>query len=684
MPALSALPERTLRTLAERAGIASAWTDAFGTPRRVAPDTLRALLAALGIEDDAALADTPALAPLLPVDAARPVLEDLPPTLRRIRRVRVLLEHGGIRDARLVPEGDGSRLDAVLPPGYHTLDFGAAQTVLAAAPARCFGPADALGDPHARAFGVAAQLYGLRAAPDRGLGDFGAAADLARTAADFGAHAVALSPVHALFAAEPEKYSPYSPSHRGFYNVLHATPAALADSADVARCARAAGLTREFEQLRRAPALDWTRVASARLALFEALFQRFDAGTLGAAADFAAFRAAGGSALRVHAEFEALSEYRVRTHGSVARMPATLADANASGARAFAHTHGARIAFHAWLQWLAARSLAAAQAQARSAGMAIGLITDLAVGVDPAGSECWSQPDIMLRGARIGAPPDQLNAVGQNWGLTTFSPFALKPSGYAAFLDVLRACLRHAGGVRIDHVMSLLRLWLIPAGAEATAGAYLRYPSTDLLRLIALESWRHRAIVIGEDLGTVPPECRRQLARAGLLGLDVLPFMRDGDDFLPPERWRARAVAMTSTHDLPPVAGWWRGRDLDWRSRLHLFGASDERSERRERRRQREQLGRRLQPKAARAARAIALPARVDAAIDYVAASPSPLALIPLEDLLGADEAPNLPGTVAEHPNWQRRYPADAADLFARPAVQRRAARLRALRGKTR
>jgi 4-alpha-glucanotransferase len=232
--------------------------------------------------------------------------------------------------------------------------------------------------------------------------------------------------------------------------------------------------------------------------------------------------------------------------------------------------------------------------------------------------------------------------------------------------------------------MSLMRLWLIPAGAEATAGAYLRYPSADLLRLIALESWRHRAIVIGEDLGTVPPECRKQLARAGLLGLDVLPFMRDGEDFLPPARWRSRAAAMTSTHDLPPVAGWWRARDLDWRNRLGLFGAADERSERRERKRQRAQLGRRLHPKAAREDLAVPLALRVDAAIDYVASAPTPLALIPLEDLLGADEAPNLPGTIDVHPNWQRRYPATADGLFARTAVRRRLERLGAKRRKRR
>jgi 4-alpha-glucanotransferase len=320
--------------------------------------------------------------------------------------------------------------------------------------------------------------------------------------------------------------------------------------------------------------------------------------------------------------------------------------------------------------------------------MGIGLIADLAVGVDPAGSECWSRPAAMLIGAGIGAPPDELNALGQDWGLTTFSPQPLVRDGYAPFLDVLRAAMRHGGGVRLDHVMSLMRLWLVPRGAAAVDGAYLRYPFADLVRLVALESWRQRCIVIGEDLGTVPHDCRRRLAEAGVLGLDVLPFMRRGAAFLAPRRWRRDAVAMTSTHDIATVAGWWRARDLDWRRRLHLYGAVGEAAERATRTQARAQLARMLA--ATRGARlsARSAPARVvDAAIEALGSAPSPLALVPVEDLLGASEQPNLPGTTSGHPNWRRRYAGTAARLADKRAVAarlRRLARARRLHGRTR
>jgi 4-alpha-glucanotransferase len=226
-------------------------------------------------------------------------------------------------------------------------------------------------------------------------------------------------------------------------------------------------------------------------------------------------------------------------------------------------------------------------------------------------------------------------------------------------------------------VMALTRLWLVPRGARAVDGAYLRFPFADLLRLVALESWRNRCIVIGEDLGTVPDDCRARLARAGIMGLDVLAFMRAGEKFLAPRRWRPDAIAMTSTHDIAPVAAWWRARDLDWRRKLRLFGEPGEAAEREARARARRELAR-----AFAGVREKPLGARgggeriVDAAIDAVARTPSPLAIVPVEDLIGAVEQPNLPGTIGEHPNWRRRYPADAARLLGAPRVRARLRRL--------
>ncbi|BBI63762.1 hypothetical protein HSBAA_50680 [Vreelandella sulfidaeris] len=204
--------------------------------------------------------------------------------------------------------------------------------------------------------------------------------------------------------------------------------------------------------------------------------------------------------------------------------------------------------------------------------MTIGLITDLAVGADAGGSQTWSRQTDMLEGVSIGAPPDLFNGQGQDWGLAAFSPFGLKRSGFRSFIDMLRSAFAHAGGLRIDHILGLMRLWLVPHGASPTEGGYLSYPLEDMLRLVALESWRHRGIVIGEDLGTVAPGFRQRLAARGILGMQVLWFEQDEEQhYLAAGEWSPDAMATTSTHDLPTVAGWWAGRDIEWRSRLGLL-----------------------------------------------------------------------------------------------------------------
>jgi 4-alpha-glucanotransferase len=328
-------------------------------------------------------------------------------------------------------------------------------------------------------------------------------------------------------------------------------------------------------------------------------------------------------------------------------------------------------------QWLAAKSFAAAQEDARNNGMRIGLISDIAVGMNSGGSHAWSRPHDLLPGLSVGAPADLFNARGQDWGLTAFSPQGLLAAGYEPFIATLRAAMRAAGGVRIDHAMGLARLWLVPRGAPPTQGAYLSYPLDDLLRLIALESYRHRAVVIGEDLGTVEPEFRQRMEEAGIAGMDVLWFQRDGKEFMPPSQWRRDAVAMTSTHDLPTVAGWWSGADIETRAKLDL---ADREGEAKERARDRKMLWSAFR-KGGIAATTEPPPSKpataVDAAITFTAQSPAPLALVSIEDVLGLDKQPNLPGTIDEHPNWRRRLDKPAAELFDSLQVR---ARLKTLR----
>ncbi|MFB0872340.1 MULTISPECIES: 4-alpha-glucanotransferase [unclassified Sphingobium] len=327
--------------------------------------------------------------------------------------------------------------------------------------------------------------------------------------------------------------------------------------------------------------------------------------------------------------------------------------------------------FAAFLQARARAGLNAVQQAARDAGMAIGLIADLAVGVDPAGEEVRDDPGAFLHGLRVGAPPDPLGPQGQDWGLTSYSPDGLKDRGFAPFIAMLRANIPQGGGIRIDHAFGLQRLWVVPEGRPASEGAYLAYPFADLLRLIKLEAWRADAIVIAEDLGTRPPGFSDTLADAAIYGMAVLPFSRDRKgDFLPANAYPASAVAMSGTHDTATIAGWWTGRDLDWNAALDRGGDTPaKRSE------DRAALWRVIGKGAPQPADDDPAPV-VDAALAFLAITPCPLAIVPMEDLLGLVEQPNLPGTVDEHPNWRRRLPAPIDELLARPDVARRIAAL--------
>jgi 4-alpha-glucanotransferase len=337
---------------------------------------------------------------------------------------------------------------------------------------------------------------------------------------------------------------------------------------------------------------------------------------------------------------------------------------------------GGSEAFAAYVEQHGREGLGAVQRAAREAGMAIGLITDLAVGVDPAGSEATASPQFFLQGLRIGAPPDPLGPQGQDWGLTSYSPQALVDSGFAPFVAMLRAGIPQDGGIRIDHAFGLQRLWVIPEGRPAGAGAYLSYPFEDMLRLIKLEAWRKQAVVIAEDLGTRPPGFGEALQAAGIYGMAVLPFARDEQGaFLPADGYPATSVAMSATHDVATVAGWWTGRDLEWNAQLSRGGPSAA-----ERAQDRAALWRVIGDGAAQPADDDPAPV-VDAAIAFLARTPCPLTLIPMEDLTGLGEQPNLPGTVDEHPNWRRRLPAPIGALLAKPEVAARIARLNRERG---
>ncbi len=443
-----------------------------------------------------------------------------------------------------------------------------------------------------------------------------------------------MSPLHAARPVD-HHYSPYSPSDRRFLDPLHAAPVRVLGDVALQSLAQVAGLAERFAVLHRASLIDWPASAEAKWLWLRALHDCCASASGRWHDDLAAFIASHGPSLEQFAAFAA-------------------------------HDYGdGDPQLHLFAQWLAARSWAGLQREARERGMAVGLIADLAVGFDPAGAEAAAWPDEVLRGLVLGAPPDAFNAAGQMWGIGSYSPTGLRRSGYAPFLALLRAVMRDRGGVRIDHILGLLRLWVVPQGAASADGAYLRYPLRDLLNLLALESWRHRAVVIGEDLGVVPPGIRAELSQRGVMGIDVLMFTRDaGGDFLPPARWRDDAVATTTTHDLPTLVGWRAARDLDWRERLGLGSAEELAQERQRRKQDLAQLHEAL--------RMTGLDGDepwLDA-LRFTARAPAPLALLPVEDALALAEQPNLPGTVAVHPNWCRRLPEPPPQLTLQRAMQ--------------
>jgi 4-alpha-glucanotransferase len=703
-----AVLQQRILTLSQAAGLQVDWIDAFGNRQTVRWSALSRILNAMDLPHESAglyesslqrlghQGAVPVLPPLITAEIDRPIAL---PALEWLygQSYKVVLDDGSCLEGTLPDDVSQPPLLAPIARyGYHRMTIGRHVVTLAVAPQRCFSVQDAVHAGYAERgaearWGLALQLYGLRRHGDGGIGDFTSLATLVRAAAKYGASAVTISPVHAMFSDDTWRYSPYGPSSRLFLNAMHIDPAAVLGRPALDLVINEAGpmVSALHSALEQDQLIDWPRAAGHRLDLLRRLFARFqeDADPAQRKA-LAAFRERGGAALEYHARYEALNVW-LRQRDPAIRSdwrtwPEAYRQASGPEVEAFAAEHDAEISFHVFLQWQAACGLEAAQHAAREAGMAIGLISDLAVGAESGGSQAWSHQGEIINGLSIGAPPDLLNTRGQNWGLGAFSPFVMRERGFRGYIEMLRACFEYAGGVRIDHVLGLARIWLMPEGADARDGAYLAYPTQDLLRLIALESWRYRAIVIGEDLGTVPAGFDTQLANAGLLGIRVLWFETFYGGFKAPTQWSANAIAVSTTHDLPTIAGWWCGRDIEWLVKLNLLpeGVAAEQLFA-HRMQQRLELWQALQ-EADCTDGAVDFPdgdtPPVEAIIRFLALTPAPLMILPLEDALGLVDAPNLPGTIGVHPNWRRRMPVDVGHLLDEAGCARRLGLLGRLR----
>lgn len=700
-----------LAGLAAHYGIASEYYDIWGERHVTTELTRRVLLRAMHVpvddEGPSALLDhlqndawIRPLPPVLIVRSGAPIRLDLNLPVRvscSPCRWTLTLEDGDVRRGQFAADtlprlGENNvggiayrRYALELPPldttGYHRFgleypDTNSCLTMpLIIVPAACYQPESIRGE--GRVWGLAVQLYGLRSNRNWGIGDFTDLRGLVNFTADYGGAIVGVNPLHALFGHDAGHVSPYSPSSRAFVNALYLDVEAIPEflECEAAQALVASTEFRARQQCQRAGELvDYAAVAAAKLEVLRLVYRHFRERHLNAGSERAvAFRRyldAGGTALEQLARFEAIQAWMYALDRAIWGWPVwpeKYRDPDSPAVAEFAVAHADAVTFHAWLQWLADDQLAEVGREALRRGLGIGLYLDLAVGASPGGAETWRWQRVFAD-AHAGAPPDDFSLQGQDWGVPAFVPHLLREAAYAPLVELLRANMRHAGALRIDHVMGLVRLFWVPAGGTPGEGTYVAYPLEELLGIIALESQRNRCLVVGEDLGTVPDGLRPRLAECGLLSYRPMLFERDGTGgFKPPGAYPRQSLVCAGTHDLPTLAGMWSGADLSARSALGLFPST----------RQHEALLAERAEDRTRLLAALAheqlLPAgysgdpdrvpRLDhrlvmAIHAYLARTPSQVLMVQPEDVLGVEPQANLPGSRDDqHPNWHRRLP---------------------------
>jgi 4-alpha-glucanotransferase len=585
--------------------------DAMGAWRDTSEPTHRAIVAAMGCPPDA---PPPTWPPVIVVRAGE--------TASVSARGDLVREDGGV----VTVEG---HLPANLPLGYHELRAdGTAPSRIIVVPPRCYLP-DGF-----RIWGWAAQLYATRSRESWGIGDLADLRRLAQWSARLGAGLILLNPLAAAAITLPQQSSPYYPSSRRFRNPLYLkiedVPGAVDAAADLA------SLAATGRALNRERRIDRDRIFTLKLQALERLWRRG-----GGSPEFERFRreCAG---LHDFAVFCVLTEHH---RSGWQRWPVEHRRPDAPAVLAFAEAHADRVAFHEWLQWLIDRQLGAAGAE-------IALMQDLPIGVDPDGADAWMWQDVLATGASVGAPPDRFIVSGQDWGLPPFVPHRLAAAGYDPFVQTVRAALRHAGGLRIDHVMGLFRLFWVPSGLTPAEGAFVRYPADALLGIVALESVRARAFIVGEDLGTVEEGVRERLAEQAILGYRVVWFEPS-----PPSRYPELALATVTTHDLPTVRGLWTGADVSHQKAAGLTPNESGLAEMRDRLMAMTGVASTASPRDV-----------VETTHRLLAEAPCAVVTATLDDALLVEERPNMPGTL-EPTNWSLALPKTLEEIESDPTA---------------
>lgn len=575
--------------------------------------------------------------------------------------------------------------------GYHklTVRMGDSQATcsLIFAPKECYPPQEASAK---KVWGYTAQLYSLRSKNNWGIGDFSDLCELVNQASNQQVSLIGLNPLHPLYQQNPAHRSPYSPSSRSFLNPLYIDFTKVPNFEHcelVQETIKSKAFKEGINHARASDLIDYPGVAKLKYGIAELLFKdlydnQHDVCNV-MLIEFNEFKKTMGEDLFTISTFDALNEYFNLDATDVygwTDWPKEFHTPDSDDVKKFQEAHSLRIDYFCFLQWIAHTQLKMVSERTKEKGMAIGLYLDLAVGCDGAGVDVWSDKNLYVAGASIGAPPDSMNLLGQNWGLTPLSPVELQKQGYQPLVKALRSNMQYAGALRIDHILGLMRQYWVAPGLDAKDGVYISFPLDDILRIIALESRRNNCVVIGEDLGNVPEGFSAVIQNAGLLSFKVMFFERwESGLFKRPDQFPSQSIVTIATHDTPTLTGWWQGRDLEWRQQLDLY--PDElagHADRDARHTERENLMAALEdlnvidmdnaPQKSPAKMNTELSMAVQ---KYLAAADSHIQLIPLEDMLEMPEQVNIPGTIDQHPNWLQKLPVLLEDFWQVASVQK-------------